>query len=173
MTARRTAAIAAALAAIAALAGCGEATPPAHLRIEGADAARGESLIYAYGCGLCHAIDGIRGADGTVGPPLDDYAERNLVAGILPNAPPALIAWLMDPPAIAPDTGMPDMGITQAEARDIAAYLYTLGADEARVYPPDPPLALEGRAEPVPEAGYDASGGTQASDGPTGAGARQ
>jgi len=156
------------LAVLALLSGCGEAPPPAHLAIAGADAARGEALIHGYGCGLCHRIDGISGANGTVGPPLDDYAARNLVAGILPNTPPALIAWLIDPPAIAPDTGMPNMGITEGEARDIAAYLYTLGAGEARVYPPNPPLALQGREDPVLESEYDTSGGYQDAGGRVG-----
>jgi Cytochrome c len=148
---------------LSALAACDEASPPPHLTIAGADPARGRALIYAYGCGLCHVIPGIRGARGTVGPPLDRYAERNLVAGILPNAPTHLIAWLMDPPALAPRTGMPEMSVTVDEARDIASYLYTLGASAAAVYPPNPPLALQSREEPVLNTPYPTSGGYQES----------
>jgi cytochrome c2 len=165
----RAAAVACLIAGPAPLAGCGEATPPAHLRIAGADAERGHALIASYGCGLCHAIDGVRGADGTVGPPLDDFAQRSLVAGIVPNTPAQLVAWLVDPPAIAPETGMPNMGISGPEARDMAAYLYTLGADEAQVYPDNPPLELQGREEPTLQSEFPASGGYHATDGAGGA----
>ena len=127
-------------------AGCNDATePPAHLQVIGGDPGRGHSLIRSYGCGVCHTIEGVRGANGRVGPSLDDYATRNMLAGILPNTPPILVSWLMDPVAIEPRTAMPAMGISEAEARHIAAYLYTLGASRAPVYPPDPPPPLQGR----------------------------
>jgi mono/diheme cytochrome c family protein len=139
----------AAAAAAAALVGCGEPAVPDHLRIAGARPERGQALIQAYGCGTCHRIDGVRGARGTVGPPLDRFAQRSLVAGTLPNTPRVLVAWLIDPPAIEPRTAMPAMGLDENEARDIAAYLYTLGAGGAQVYPPDPPLDLS-RSEGPP-----------------------
>jgi mono/diheme cytochrome c family protein len=126
-----------------ALAGCSEAPAvPDHLRIAGAEPDRGRSLIQAYGCGTCHTIDGIRGAYGTVGPPLDRFAQRSVVAGILPNTPRVLVAWLIDPPALEPRTAMPAVGLDESQARDIAAYLYTLGSAGAQVYPPEPPLDL-------------------------------
>jgi mono/diheme cytochrome c family protein len=132
------------------LAGCGDAPePPDHLTISGADPEQGRQLIRDYGCGTCHRIDGIRGSNGRVGPQLRDYAQRHLLAGILPNTPTTLVAWLMDPPALDPRTGMPNLGVSEAEARHMAAYLYTLGARDAPVYPPDPPLALKGRENPV------------------------
>lgn len=125
---------------------CNDASgPPAHLRVTGGDPERGESLILSYGCGVCHTIESVRGANGRVGPALDDFATRNMLAGILPNTPPILVAWLMDPVAIEPRTAMPAMGITETEARHIAAYLYTLGAPHAAVYPPEPSLELGGR----------------------------
>jgi hypothetical protein len=70
-----------------------------------------------------------------VGPPLDDYAQRVLLAGIVPNAPRTLVPWLMDPPAVDPDTAMPNLGVSEAEARDMATYLYTLGAEKVLVWP--------------------------------------
>ncbi|GGG23948.1 hypothetical protein GCM10010964_10150 [Caldovatus sediminis] len=88
------------------------------------------------GCGACHRIPGVRNARAMVGPPLDAFAQRGYVAGVLPNRPANLLAWLRNPPAINPMTAMPDLGLTEAEARDIAAYLYTLGARGAAVYPP-------------------------------------
>jgi cytochrome c1 len=36
------------------------------------------------------------------------------------------VAWLLDPPQIDPLTAMPAPGISEAEARDVAAYLYRL-----------------------------------------------
>ena len=134
---------AALLLAMAATAGCDDALPPPHLRVAGGDPERGAAAIAAYGCGGCHTIPGIRGADGTVGPPLTDYAMRGYVAGVQPNWPRHLVRWIVNPPAISPQTAMPALGVTEQEARDVAAYLYTLGADKAAVYPPlpIPPLA--------------------------------
>jgi mono/diheme cytochrome c family protein len=129
--------------AMAATAGCDGAPPPPHLRVAGGDPERGATAIMAYGCGGCHTIPGIRGADGTVGPPLTDYAMRGYVAGVLPNWPRHLVRWIVNPPAISPQTAMPALGVTEQDARDVAAYLYTLGANKAAVYPPlpIPPLA--------------------------------
>jgi mono/diheme cytochrome c family protein len=133
-----------------ALAACGEAPGiPEHLRIANAEPERGRALIHAYGCGTCHRIGDVRGARGTVGPPLDNFAERSVVAGILPNTPRVLVAWLVDPPAIDARTAMPAVGLDEAEARHVAAYLYTLGSARAQVYPPDPPLDLSRRAAPA------------------------
>ena len=119
------------------LAACDEPAPPPHLRVAGGDPERGVAAIERYGCGGCHTIPGIRAARGTVGPPLTDYAARGYVAGVLPNWPRHLVRWIIDPPSISPQTAMPALGVGE-EARDIAAYLYTLGADRAAVYPPAP-----------------------------------
>jgi len=121
-----------------------EQNPASILTISGGDPDRGHALIQSYGCGTCHAIEGVRGARGQVGPRLEDYAQQHLLAGFLPNTPSNLIAWLMDPVALKPQTGMPSQGVTGEEARHIAAYLYTLGDAGVRVYPPDPPLPLRG-----------------------------
>mgnify|MGYP003287333791 CR=1 FL=1 len=64
--------------------------------------------------------------NGVVGPPLGGIARRTFIAGQLPNRPEVLVAFLRDPPALVPSTGMPDTGVTREEARQIAAYLYTL-----------------------------------------------
>jgi cytochrome c2 len=118
--------------------GCGEdaSEPPAHLRVLGGDPARGRTAMVELGCGACHRIPGVRNARAMVGPPLDDYAQRGYVAGLLPNRPANLVAWLRDPPAISPGTAMPNLGLSEPQARDLAAYLYTLGARGAAVYPP-------------------------------------
>jgi mono/diheme cytochrome c family protein len=78
------------------------------------------------GCGACHEIPGIQGADGIVGPSLDAFARRGLIGGVVANRLRQLVRWVREAPALALDTGMPAMPITENEARDIAAYLYTL-----------------------------------------------
>ncbi len=93
----------------------------------GGDAGIGADLIALHGCGACHAVPGITGANGSVGPSLEGFARRSYVAGILPNEPGGLTRWLVDPPAHAPDTAMPDLGLTEEEARHIAAFLYGQG----------------------------------------------
>lgn len=94
--------------------------------IEGADAARGKAAIQRYGCGACHTIPGVRGATGRVGPKLEDFSNQIYIAGQLANVPENLVAWLQDPDAFSPGTAMPDLGVTDEEARDIAAYLYSV-----------------------------------------------
>lgn len=111
-----------------ALAACSEAGSPDHLAIPGADPAKGRALIAGYGCGACHSVEGVTGADGIVGPPLEDFADRALIAGTFPNVPRFLVAWIMDPPDMKPETAMPDLGVSDMEARHIASYLYTLGS---------------------------------------------
>jgi len=94
--------------------------------ISNADAGRGRAAIRRYGCGSCHSIPGITGADGLVGPPLGQIASRVYIAGVLPNEPENMIRWIQNPPAVDEKTAMPNMGVTARDARDIAAYLYTL-----------------------------------------------
>ena len=86
----------------------------------------GKALMQSYGCGSCHVIPGIRTAHGMVGPPLLYYSRRTIIAGELPNTPANLMAWIKNPVAIEPGTAMPDLGVTDSQARDMAAYLYTL-----------------------------------------------
>lgn len=90
------------------------------------NAATGEHLIYAYGCGTCHTIPGVAEAKGTVGPPLQGFASRTYIAGLLLNTPDNLFRWVAKPQEIDPATAMPDLGVSERQAHDIAAYLYTL-----------------------------------------------
>jgi cytochrome c2 len=117
--------LAAAILAVLALAaaGCGSSSPA--LRVPGGDASQGAELIGAYGCGSCHELAGIDGADGRVGPPLRDFADRRYIAGQLPNNLDNLLRWLQDPQKVEPGTVMPDLGLGKPQARDIAAYLYS------------------------------------------------
>lgn len=90
----------------------------------GGAADRGKALVASYGCVACHAIPGIAGPQGNVGPPLMHIGKRAYLAGVLPHTPAAMLAWLRDPPAVDPATAMPRLGLSEQEARDIAAYLY-------------------------------------------------
>ncbi|MGE5537721.1 MAG: c-type cytochrome [Gemmatimonas sp.] len=92
----------------------------------GGDPVRGRGAIVRYGCGGCHTISSIRTANGLVGPPLDGVAGRLYIAGVVPNTPDALMAWIRDPRAVDGKTAMPNTGVTADDARDIAAFLYTL-----------------------------------------------
>ncbi|WP_291017745.1 c-type cytochrome [Hydrogenophaga sp.] len=93
---------------------------------EPGDARRGQVLAAAYGCGACHRIEGAPWARGRVGPPLDGVGRRAYLGGVLPNTPAGMVAWLRSPQRADPGTAMPDLGLSEAEARDIAAYMHTL-----------------------------------------------
>jgi cytochrome c len=126
---RATAALLLALA-LAALLGAGcrdrEAQRAAAALTGGGFPERGAEAIRRYGCHTCHTIPGIRGADGLVGPPLTGMASRVYIAGMLPNTPENMILWIRHPRQVNERTAMPDMNVTEPDARDIAAYLYTL-----------------------------------------------
>lgn len=94
--------------------------------LAGGNVEAGKTAIGRYECGACHQISGIAGATGATGPALDGFAVRAQVAGVLVNNPDNLVRWLRDPQQVVPGNGMPDQGVTDQEARDIAAYLYTL-----------------------------------------------
>jgi cytochrome c len=110
-----------------ALAGCGAPHEPGPARPQAiGDVERGRLLLRQYGCSGCHRIPGVAGAPGDTGPPLDALARRVYLAGLLPNTPQALAHWIQQPQALSPGTAMPDMQVAPAQARDMAAYLYSL-----------------------------------------------
>jgi cytochrome c2 len=104
----------------------GETVTAARLVVPAGDAERGRQALSDYGCGACHTIPGVEDANATVGPPLNDWADRHYIAGLLANTPANLIRWIQYPQAIEPGTAMPNMGVTGQDARDMAAYLYEL-----------------------------------------------
>jgi cytochrome c len=112
------------IAVIAMLAaGCGEQEPVTAVP---GDPKAGRTALERYQCGSCHTIPGIGGANANVGPPLSEYGQRVYIAGKFPKEPALLAKWIQDAPALAPQTAMPNVGVTEADARDIAAYLYQL-----------------------------------------------
>ena len=94
--------------------------------LAGGDPNRGKAAIDRYGCNACHSIPGIPGPKGMVGPPLEHMASRAHIGGKLANNPEMMIKWLQNPPAFDPQGSMPNLGVTEADSRDITAYLYTL-----------------------------------------------
>jgi cytochrome c2 len=91
----------------------------------GGDIARGRAAFARYGCGGCHALRGVSGASGMVGPPLDGVSARAIIGGRLENKPDNMIKWIRDPQGVSPGTAMPQLGVTPGDSRDIAAFLYT------------------------------------------------
>ena len=123
---RKAALLIAALWMAACVSACRTSANSDAAEITGGDPVRGVTAIQTYGCGGCHTIKGVPGASGLGGPPLDNIASRVYLAGHLPNSPQNMIKWIRFPQQVEPHTAMPDMGIPDNDARDIAAYLYTL-----------------------------------------------
>ena len=88
----------------------------------------GVRVLLQRGCGSCHVIPNLPGAAGTVGPSLEGIGSRPQIAGgAVPNTSiDQLAKWIMDPQELKPGTAMPDLGLSEQEARDAAAYLWTL-----------------------------------------------
>lgn len=92
--------------------------------LTGGDARAGRELIREKGCATCHTLGSVPGARGLVGPPLDGIADRSYLAGELANTPENMVLWIEHPHQVEPKTVMPEMGLSDQESRDIAAYLY-------------------------------------------------
>jgi len=116
---------ASALLCCAALAsGCARDEPPS--RVVGGDPERGRLLVQQYQCAACHFIPEVQGAGGDAGPSLEYMGRLSYIAGSIPNQPENMIRFLQNPPAVKPGILMPALGITDDEARHMAAFMYTL-----------------------------------------------
>jgi mono/diheme cytochrome c family protein len=91
----------------------------------GGDPRAGLHAIYQYLCVTCHAIPGTVEGEPNVGPPLGSVASRRYLGGVLLNNRENMVRWLMNPQAIDPRSGMPNLHVKEQDARDIAAYLYS------------------------------------------------
>jgi cytochrome c1 len=85
----------------------------------------GRALLTRYGCAACHQIPG-EAPRGMVGPPLTHIGSRSYLAGRFKNEPIEMQQWLRHPQMLKPGTAMPDLGVDERDARDIASYLATL-----------------------------------------------
>jgi cytochrome c len=97
-----------------------------HRALLGAHPKKAPAAMRRYGCISCHTIPGVKGARARVGPSLDKIRERHFIAGRFANEPDMLMRWIQDPRGLKPHTAMPNMGVTDEDARNIAAYLYGL-----------------------------------------------
>ncbi len=78
--------------------------------------ARGQGLFREkYGCQSCHIVGN---SGGYVGPPLDKSVDR-LQSGWI-------YSWLLNPQKYKPETLEPRAGLSEAEAKDLTAYLMSL-----------------------------------------------
>jgi hypothetical protein len=66
------------------------------------------------------------GPEARLGPPLAGIASRTMLGGVLPNSFGNMVLWLRSPQGFSPHSAMPILGVTEAHARDMAAYLGTL-----------------------------------------------
>jgi cytochrome c oxidase subunit 2 len=88
-------------------------------------AVEGRDIYLRSACVGCHAIRGV--SAGVLGPDLTRFGSRTtLAAGMFPNTAENLTAWLRDPPAVKPGVKMPNLGLTEAQARAVATYLLSL-----------------------------------------------
>jgi cytochrome c len=106
--------------------GCRTSSAQVGRAVTGGDPQRGAAAIARYGCSSCHTIGGIVDAHGLVGPPLTGLRDRMYVAGILENEPRNLTQWIREPKVVNPKTAMPQLGVSQQDALDIAAYIYSI-----------------------------------------------
>jgi mono/diheme cytochrome c family protein len=90
------------------------------------DVRRGKQALFQYACNACHTIPGITSSSPNVGPPLAGIGGRSLIAGKLANTPDNMVRWLRHTHEVDRLTAMPEMGVAEQDARDIAAYLATL-----------------------------------------------
>ena len=98
--------------------------------VAGAEAiARGKQLVITHGCLGCHKY---RDRGGVLGPDITHLGEKTVhdfdfthVSGVR-----SVLNWLTShfksPAAVVPDTLMPDLGLTDDEAQDLAIYMLSL-----------------------------------------------
>jgi mono/diheme cytochrome c family protein len=103
---------------------------PAQRAVEDAkgepDRARGKRALKQYGCIACHQIPGEVGPEARLGPTLHGIASRTMLGGVVPNSLENMALWLRSPQTFSRHSAMPALGVTERDARDMAAYLATL-----------------------------------------------
>jgi cytochrome c2 len=85
---------------------------------------RAMQAIVQYGCAACHNVPDVQMPGGLAAVPLSGVADRLYVGGVLENTPDNLVRWIVNPKQFNPKSAMPVTGISEAEARNVAAYLY-------------------------------------------------
>jgi cytochrome c len=116
--------ITAAIIALSLLGSCRRDEPAVYT--SGGNPHHGASVIAQSGCGACHSVPGVPGARGRVGPSLDHIGTQTILVGTLPNTPANMLTWIRTPQSVRPGDAMPNMELSEHDARDVAAYLSTL-----------------------------------------------
>ena len=123
---------------------CGEEAESATASLGGHDKTQGAELTKQLGCGSCHVIPGIEGANGLVGPSLSQVGDRVYIAGVLRNTPDNMVVWLRNPQSIVPNNAMPDMGLSDRRAMLRATFtLWNEREDAHQMGPRKFQLAIE------------------------------
>ena len=96
--------------------------------LSGGNPANGYQVFTKKACVTCHVIAGNPKAVGKIGPNLSYLGSRTtLAAGVLPNTPYFLSAWLYDPGTIKPGNKMASVVragyLSAQEIKDLVAYL--------------------------------------------------
>jgi mono/diheme cytochrome c family protein len=89
------------------------------------NAEQGKRLFKQFGCSSCHSSHDL--GNSMVGPDLRKFAERDYVAGLFPNLPRYVAAFIQEPDVLKPGTAMPNLGVQPSEALDLVSYLYSSG----------------------------------------------
>ena len=86
----------------------------------------GRDVFMSVACISCHTVRGTPG-NGLFGPDLTHLMSRaTLGAGVAPNTPENLRAWVNDPASLKPGARMPAMKLSNDQLDKIVAYLATL-----------------------------------------------
>ncbi len=90
------------------------------------EARAGRDVFTSVACVNCHTVRGTP-ANGVFGPDLTHLMSRaTLGAGVAPNTPKNLRAWVNDPASLKPGALMPAMKVSGDELDRLVAYLVTL-----------------------------------------------
>jgi cytochrome c oxidase subunit 2 len=89
------------------------------------ETAAGKAIFAGSACVGCHTVRGV--SSGTLGPDLTHFgSRRTLAAGMFPNTPDHLIAFIRRAPELKPGAKMPAFAFSDEQARALAAYLANL-----------------------------------------------
>jgi cytochrome c1 len=86
--------------------------------------ASGEKLFASKGCVACHSLQAVDAPKGMVGPNLANVGARSYIAaGTLKNTDANLTRWIRDPQGVKKGVLMPNLGLTEADAQALVAFL--------------------------------------------------
>jgi len=78
------------------------------------------------GCGFCHTFPSISNGTFPGAPNLNNVSLRPTLAGeTIQNSPATMKAWIMDPPNVKPNARMPKLNVSDQEAQDLVAFIFS------------------------------------------------